>query len=324
MNFQDLKKIEPAEFYLDVAFRKASKRISETKSTVRAKDSVSKAKQIETSRIEQVKSNLVDNLTKILVSFPVIDDLDDFYKELINCTLDYKSLKKSLGSVNWALQKIDYFFKFYKNKIKRCYEYSLVLAAKKEFYGRISSVLKQINPYLAYLEESRKTMRDYPAVKTSVFTVCVFGFPNVGKSTLLSKLTTARPEINSYPFTTKKLNLGYIREPPYTVQVIDTPGTLNRMDKMNNIELQAYLVVKHLADIIVYVFDPTFEYSQKDQDKLLSEVRKKDKPVMLFMSKADVADEKTIQDFKEKYPDIITSSEELKKRLLENSKKKLI
>lgn len=321
MNFQDLKKVESAEFYLDVAFRKASKRISETKTTIRAKDSLTKTKQVETSRLEQVKTNLSENLKKILLSFPDIDELDDFYKELINCTLDYKSLKKSLGSVNWAIQKVDYFFKGYKNKIKRSYEYSNVMASKKEFYGRISSILKQINPYLAYLEESRKTMRDYPAIKTSIYTICVAGFPNVGKSTLLAKLTGASPEINSYPFTTKSLNLGYIKELPYNLQIIDTPGTLNRMDKMNDIELQAYLVIKHLAQVIVYVFDPTLEYSEEDQNQLLRVIRKNDKPVVLFLSKTDVADKSVVEHFKEKYPGIITDSEELKKRLKAASKK---
>jgi len=322
MNFQDLKKIEKADFYLDVAFRKASKRISEIKSSVKSKDKLSKTKNLERTRIELITYSLTDNLKQILTSFPDIDNIDIFYQELIKCTLDYKSLKKSLGSVNWAIKKIEQFFRLYKDKIKQSYEFNAIKKQQRKFYGRVSSILKQINPYLAYLEESRRELKAYPAIKTSVYTVCILGFPNVGKSTLLSKLTTANPEIKSYPFTTKSLNLGYIKDPGYNVQIIDTPGTLNRMDKMNKIELQAYLALKYLTNLIVYVFDPTFEYELEKQEKLLDKMKEFEKPIILFLSKIDIADGTAIDQFKEKYPDAITNITELKEKIRAFSREK--
>ncbi len=304
MNFQDLKKIEGPDFYLDVAFRKASKRVSEIRSSSREKDRFNKSKNLELTRLELIRTVLTEQLNKITDSFPSIDKLDEFYKELIKCTLDYRDLKKSLGSVSWAVDKIHYMYKFYKNKIIKTKDHRKINSLRKEFYGRVSSILKQIKPYLFYLEESRKTMRNYPAIKTSLYTVCLFGFPNVGKSTLLKKLTTADPEINAYPFTTKKLNLGYIKTPKTKIQVIDTPGTLNRLNKMNYIELQAYLAVKHLADLIVYVFDPSLEYSFEKQEKLLKKLEEFDKEIVLYMSKTDIADKDVIKQYKKKYSKI--------------------
>jgi nucleolar GTP-binding protein len=321
MNFQDLKNIESAEFYLDVSFRKAAKRISEINSTIKGSNPLARSKNKELLRLDLMRASLTDSLMKILKTFPEIDELDIFYQELIKLTLDYKSLKKSLGALNWAEKKVSQFSRIYSRRIKLCNEYDSIIKAKKEFLGRISSIMKQINPYLAYLEESRKTMKAYPAIKTDISTICIFGFPNVGKSTLLSKLTTAKPEINSYPFTTKRLNLGYIKEPLFNVQIIDTPGTLDRIDKMNNIELQAYLAAKLLANLIVYVFDPTYEYTLDSQKQLLMHVRKFDKLVILYMSKADIADKSSVDEIRKLYPDIITDTDVLKeemKRKLKN------
>jgi len=321
MNFQDLKKIEKPQFYLDVAFNRATKKIKELKQSKKEKDQVKKAKSLEHIRIDIIESNLNDPLRQIISCFPSIDSLDKFYVELIKCTLDYSDLKKSLGSVDWAVKKISLFSKEYKRRASRLNEIDQINKNRREYYGRISSVLKQIKKYLLYLEEARKTMRNYPDIKTSCFTVCIFGFPNVGKSTLLSKITPANPEINSYAFTTKGLNLGYINLPGNKIQIIDTPGTLNRKEKMNYIELQAYLAATYVADTIVYVFDPTDTYDINDQKKLLKRAKEFDKDILIYLSKTDKASEESVTHFKEKYKDIITDSEVLKEKLIKNSKK---
>ena len=111
MNFQDLKKIEQPQHYLDVAFKKASKKTDELRNKVKIKDRLSKSKNLEITRMEITKTVLAEQLSKIMKSYPNIDGLDVFYKELIKCTLDYSDLKKSLGSVKWATEKINYLFK---------------------------------------------------------------------------------------------------------------------------------------------------------------------------------------------------------------------
>ena len=304
MNFQDLKKVEKPQFYLDVAFTKSSKKANEKRSTIKGKNRFQKSKQIELIRIEVIENVLNEHLSRITESFPSIDHLDDFYNELIRVTLDYRDLKKSLGAVKWATLTISKLFHTYRGKLNKCQDMKLINKIRREYVGRVSSVVKQIKKNLFYLEESRKTMKSYPAVKTNIFTVCLFGFPNVGKSTLLKKLTSANPEINSYAFTTKKLNFGYIKTPIVKIQVIDTPGTLNREDKMNYIEVQAYLALKHLANLVVFVFDPTFEYSFEKQVKLLKRVKENKKEVIVYISKEDIGDKKNIKKIKKSYETI--------------------
>ncbi|MFH2021204.1 MAG: GTPase [archaeon] len=317
MNFQNLQNIETADKYLDMAFAKASKKSAELRKNFTG-DRLKKSKDIETEKLDIINNVLCDQLTKILDSFPSINQLDDFYQELIKITLDYVYLKKSLGSIKWAVDRTDNLFRIYRGKIANTADIKKINSYRQEFYGRVSSVMKQIKKFLEYVEHARKVMKDYPSIKTSMPSVCIFGFPNAGKSTLLKKLTGANPEIKAYHFTTKQLNLGYIDLKTRKIQVIDTPGTLNRQ-KMNLIEMQAYLAVKHLASMIVYVFDPSLEIPLKDQEKLLKNLKSEFKTeIVLYLSKTDVADADIIKEIKEKHPTIM-SLDDLKEYIIKNT-----
>ncbi|MCM2325521.1 MAG: hypothetical protein NDI94_03600, partial [Candidatus Woesearchaeota archaeon] len=168
MNFQHLQKVESAQFYIDVAFNKAKKKVDLGRSSVIARDNLSKSRQIEIERVNIAGNSLKDNLGKIIKHFPVIDDMDDFYKELIKSTLDYVALKKSLGAMKWASSKIDFMVRTYKQKIQRCVELRMINSIRREFYGRVCSVIKQVKDNLTYIEECRRIMRGYPSIKTAV------------------------------------------------------------------------------------------------------------------------------------------------------------
>ncbi len=320
MNFQNLQAIETPDTYLDIAFRKAKSAVEKVRDKTPINDKarnprLDKSKKIESGRIGAIRNVLYDRLIEVVKSFPSIDQMPDFYRELLKCTLDYATLKQSLGAVNWAAKKVNDFFRIYTSKINKTGDLEKVNEYRREFYGRISSVLKKIKEELAYLEECRRIMKDYPAIKTSMPTVAIMGFPNIGKTTLLYKLTGSKPEINSYSFTTKSINISYIKEGDKKIQVLDTPGTLNRFDKMNNIEMQAYLALKYCANLIVYIFDITEPFPLKDQEILLENLKKFGKDVLLYLSKTDIIEKETINEFKKKYK-VITEIKELKEKII--------
>ncbi|MFT4305229.1 MAG: GTPase, partial [Candidatus Woesearchaeota archaeon] len=291
MNFQDLKKIEKYNNYLDLAIKNSKKELSKNFSSFKNKDKLEKQKKITKFKIETISKSINSNLNNITVSFPNIDSLPEFYIQLIRTQLDYVMLKKSLGSLNWAEDKINSFTKIYISKLFRDQNNLIIQKHFKEYLGRVSSVLNRIKKNLEYLEHSRKTMKSFPSVKSGLFTVALYGFPNVGKSTLLSKITTSKPKIDSYSFTTKTINIGYLKKDSIKIQVLDTPGTLNRKDKMNEIEMQAELCLKYVADLIVFVHDPS--YDEEKQNKLLKKITKsyEDKQILKYVSKSDLYDD---------------------------------
>lgn len=287
MNFQGLSKIEKHDWYIDLAFRNANRKARDIKSQMRRRpDTIKRA---ELAKVSEIRRTLRRHLDIILRSFPSIDGMNEFYQELVRATLDYAVLKRSLGALRWAQKKVESFSDDYAKRMKRCADFRRLTAYSREYYGRIGSVMKQVKEPLQYLEVARKVMRDFPSVKEGLFTVAIAGFPNVGKTTLLAKLTTARPEIADYSFTTRKLNIGYANIANHKVQFIDTPGTLDRFEKMNSIEKQAHLAIKYCADLIVFVFDPCPQgHDRARQKKLLERLKRTGKDIIIYISKTDL------------------------------------
>ena len=80
----------------------------------------------------------------------------------------------------------------------------------------------------------------------------------MGKSKLVTELSTAAPEIAPYPFTTKGIVIGHIEDGWMKFQIIDTPGLLDRnFEDRNDIEKQAVLALRYLTDVMVFVIDPS-------------------------------------------------------------------
>ena len=301
MAFQDIHKVESDAFYIDVAFRKATEKADKLRGKFISEDRISKSKQIESWKVKTVQQELSDRLLAILRNFPDLDDLHEFYRELIRATLDWRMLKQSLGAVNWALKQVTQYGMTTNRKINSSSTPSVMNKQRREYYGRCASFLKQIRKNLAYLEQTRTVMRSFPNVKTGIPTIAIVGFPNVGKTTLLQRLTGSRAEINSYAFTTKGINVGYISKGKKEkvnkgeklkerrkIQLLDTPGTLNRPDKMNTIEKIAHFALTLLADRVIYVFDVTEPFPLEDQIALYKNVQKLNLPMVTYVSKTDI------------------------------------
>lgn len=319
MAFQDIANVEDYKSYQDRAFRKANRQADKIRGSAIKGTRLEKSWKIELARIDVVKNVLADDLMNVLKSFPTMDDLSEFYKELLKTSVDMGDIKTSLASLGWAAKKINEFHRIYKYKIGGCKHLDKINVYRREFNGRVGSVMKQIRHNLECLIQTRKLMIAFPVIKEKYAKVCICGFPNIGKTTLLSKLSKSKPEIKEYAFTTKTINVGYLEDGDKKIQLLDTPGTLNRLEKMNEIERQAYLAIKYCADVLVYIFDLSEEYPIALQIKLYESIKKYRKPILVYLSKTDILDKDAVDKFKKAHDDIkILSFEELKKSLLEN------
>ncbi len=276
---------------IDLAFRRAFKR----KHSVKGSNIVEIAREREIARIRSMTDTVVSRLLNVVKSFPTVDNLHPFYKELAHVLVDVDKLRKSLAAAQWAAQTISRVSKVYIRRIARSDDPDVMAKLRKEFTGRFSSILKQVSENIDYLAGSVNTLKDLPDIDTNLPTVVLAGMPNTGKSTIIRHLSSAEPEIAPYPFTTKGLVVGHSEFPGVgKVQFIDTPGLLDRpLAKRNWIERQAILALRYLGRLIVYVFDPTETcgYTVESQLSLYREILEEfEVSVVKVANKSDISE----------------------------------
>ncbi len=272
--FDKIPTVHTAQEILDIAFKRTQKVV------IADRDPYYRKKKTIIAKTESFSQSIIGILEKYVKKFPSIDNLPEFYQELIDIKLDTDKLKKSLGAVNWAKQTSQKIFNSQIRSIRKAREMDFLIKKQNEIYGRISSVINQIKKDLLVLSDAQKQLRKFPIIQ-DIPTIVLAGSPNVGKSSLLRCMSHAKPKIAVYPFTTKQVYIGHIKRKEKFVetkfQIIDTPGLLDReLDKRNDIEKQAIAALKYLADIIVFIIDPseTCGYSYDKQKKLLDQMKK--------------------------------------------------
>lgn len=126
--------------------------------------------------------------------------------------------------------------------------------------------------------------------------VGLVGFPNAGKSTLLSVLTSAKPKIANYEFTTLKPNLGIVKYRDFRSFVIaDIPGIIEGAAEGKGL---GHYFLRHIErnSILLFMVPADSKDVSKEYHILLNELRKYnpeliDKDRMLAISKSDMLDE---------------------------------
>lgn len=315
MNFQSLPPVDSAATTLDQALKEAGKRATLLKRSMRKGNAFLQFRHVERQRLAHIAEELGRGLGRVTKAFPSLDRLPEFYATLMDATLDRELLKKDLAACAWAATTAEHLAREFSYKMGAAEDKAALLALKRQAIGRISSVVKQISKGLTRLEACRHVLRTYPDIKEGLFTVAIAGFPNVGKSTLLGKLTTAHPTIKNYAFTTTTLNTGYMTYRHNQLQFVDTPGTLARPERMNNVEKQAYLAMKYAANLIIYVYDLTETYPLTDQEELERLVRATGKETIIYVGKNDITDATILVNFKRKGVETITDFNELKTKI---------
>lgn len=258
---------------IDTAFRKASKKGRN-----------------EPEKVQLASDTISSMLEKIIKRYPSFQQLNRFQRDIIDAIVGEDEIRHNLGALQWASNKIRGLKREYLRRIRRNKGEAFPL--RKQCYARYVSVLDQIEENLEFLRETRKRLINLPSVDPDLFTVVVAGFPNVGKTSVLKSLTGSEPDIQSYPFTTQGINVGYMSYRYSKIQIVDTPGLLDRpIEKRNWIEKQAIAALTNLADVIVYVYDVSEScgYSYDEQNHLLQDLNQVfEVPFVIVNNKADL------------------------------------
>ncbi len=286
MNY-NIPTVLTAEELIEKTFHRASK-ISKTGS-----DALDTKKKTVLAKITASGDIVVTTLDGYVRRFPRMDKEEDFLPELVDLIIGIDQYKKSLGALNWASNRAEKLKNESLREVRRTKDPKMIDNIRNSFYGRLSSYIKQISKDLLFLQDAKNKFRNLPSIDPMVPTLVVAGFPNVGKSKLVTELSTATPQIAPYPFTTKGIIVGHIEDEWRKFQIIDTPGLLDRsFDDRNDIEKQAVLALRYLTDIMIFIMDPSEScgYSMEKQLALLSSIQKgfADTPLLVAESKSDL------------------------------------
>jgi len=139
--------------------------------------------------------------------------------------------------------------------------------------------------------------------------VGLVGFPNAGKSTLLSVVSAAKPKIANYPFTTLEPNLGIV---PYrsgqSFVMADIPGIIEGASEGKGLGLR---FLRHIErnSLLLFIVPGDTDDIRKEYEILLNELRQfnpemLDKQRVLAVTKCDVLDAELIEMLEPSLPDI--------------------
>lgn len=213
---------------------------------------------------------------------------------MINVLYDKDHYKLALGQLNTCRHLIDNIGKEYAKLLKYGDSLYRCKQLKRAGLGRMCTLMKKQNSSLQYLEQVRQHLARLPSIDPSSRTIIISGFPNVGKSSFMNKITRADVEVQPYPFTTKSLFVGHLDYRYIPWQVIDTPGILDRpLEERNTIEMQAITAMAHLRAAILFFIDisTTCGHSISAQFKLFESIKPlfKGKPLIVVATKCDLS-----------------------------------
>ena len=132
--------------------------------------------------------------------------------------------------------------------------------------------------------------------------VGLVGLPNAGKSTLISRLTDARPKVGDYPFTTLTPALGIMRNDDRTFAIADIPGIIEGASDGKGLGLTFLKHIERTA-VLLIVLDASSESPGRDYETLLEELKSYKEEMLLkerlvVLNKTDLVGAESIKKWK--------------------------
>ncbi|XP_008788707.2 nucleolar GTP-binding protein 1 isoform X1 [Phoenix dactylifera] len=265
--FQKLPMVMPSIDILSSAQRKA-RNVTPTKgiANIAKRERNRGAKQL-----DALMKELAVPLRVYTENFPNKRYLHPYESSLIELTFGEGNYEEVLGRVDALRKRL---ISVGKQHASLCAKSS----SKREAEEQLSEGLKKLEEVFQLgknavddLLNVAKTLRAMPVVDPQIPTLCLVGAPNVGKSSLVRILSTGKPEVCNYPFTTRGILMGHIIFNYERFQVTDTPGLLRRRyDDRNNLEKLTLAVLSHLPTAVLYVHDLSGECGTSPYDQFIT------------------------------------------------------
>ncbi|CAO2842139.1 unnamed protein product, partial [Amaranthus hypochondriacus] len=254
---------------------------------------ISRLRQFYMRKVKYTQQNFHEKLSAIIDEFPRLDDIHPFYGDLLHVLYNKDHYKLALGQINTARNLISKISKDYVKLLKYGDSLYRCKCLKVAALGRMCTVVKRIGPSLSYLEQVRQHMARLPSIDPNTRTILICGYPNVGKSSFMNKVTRADVDVQPYAFTTKSLFVGHTDYKYLRYQVIDTPGILDRpFEDRNIIEMCSITALAHLRAAVLFFLDISGScgYTIAQQAALFHSIKSlfMNKPLIIVCNKTDL------------------------------------
>jgi len=289
-NFKQITVVPSGKDFIDIVLSMTQRK---TPTVIHKHYQISRVRAFYTRKVKYTQQNFHDKLTAILDEFPKFDDVHPFYADLMNVLYDKDHFKLALGQMNTCRHLIANVAKDYIRLLKYADSAYRAKQLKRAALGRMCTIMRRQGSSLAYLEQVRQHLSRLPSIDPNTRTLLMTGFPNVGKSSFVNKVTRADVEVQPYAFTTKSLFVGHADYNYLRWQVIDTPGILDHaLEDRNTIEMQAITAMAHLRAAILYVMDLSEQcgHTVAEQIALFESIRPlfANKPLLVVVNKTDI------------------------------------
>lgn len=312
-NFKSIQVVPNAKQFVDVVLSKTQRK---TPTVIHPGYAISRIRKFYMRKVKYTQCTLAEKLTKILSDFPMLDQIHPFYADLMNVLYDRDHYKLALGQINVANNLIKNVAKDYVRLLKFGDSLYRCKQLKRAALGRMMKILSKNASSFSYLEEVRLHIARLPTIDPNTRTILICGYPNVGKSSFMNKITRANVDVQPYAFTTKSLFVGHMDYRYLRWQVIDMPGILDKpLEERNTIEMQSVTALAHLRAAILYFIDISENcgYTIEQQCDLFKSLKPLfvNKPALVVMTKTDLVNPNDISDEDKKRIESITSDAEV-------------
>ncbi len=258
---------------------------------------------LEINRVNLVYQIIIDKMS-FLDKLPPPEELHPFYLELAALVVPYQKYWASARGLMRLRQKMKEMWEDYRAMVRSAVNLEEAARFRREAVGRALSMVRRSSGAFKTIREFKYAVAQLPSIDFSQPRLVVAGMPSSGKSSFVKRVSTAKVEVASYPFTTKQIHVGHVDLRRYKLQVVDTPGILDRpWDSMNEIERKAVAAIRYLPNALLFLYDVSDEgYGVEEQSEVLENVLKivpKEK-VVIAMNKIDVANERKVKMVEEK------------------------
>ncbi|RYP49131.1 hypothetical protein DL768_005128 [Monosporascus sp. mg162] len=288
--WKDIPPVPTSQEFLDIVLSRTQRRLP---TQIRSGFKISRIRGFYTRKVKFTQETFSEKFGQIIESFPRLQDIHPFHKDLMNTLYDADHFKIALGQLSTAKHLIETISRDYVRLLKYAQSLFQCKQLKRAALGRMATITKRLKDPLLYLDQVRQHLGRLPSIDPNTRTLLICGYPNVGKSSFLRSITRADVDVQPYAFTTKSLFVGHFDYKYLRFQAIDTPGILDHpLEEMNTIEMQSITAIAHLRSAILYFMDLSEQcgYSVHAQIALFKSIKPlfSNKLVFIVINKIDI------------------------------------